>query len=144
MSPHLVEFHMSVAIKNAVVAALNAATTYGEKIDALKTLCANVDDVRSTLLPYVASFYIVTLVTSERGGKTVLDKDAAQYETARKALMRLVRDIEGNKPKNATPVAVPKKLLAQGVTMVIEHSMTAGQFNAWVVAVRASVTFAKN
>jgi hypothetical protein len=135
---------MSVAIKNAVVAALNAATTYGEKIDALKRLCANVTDVRSTLLPYVASFYSVPLVTSERGGKTVLDKDVAQYEAAKKALQRLVRDVEGNKPKNAaTPVAVPKKLLAQGVTMVIEHSMTAAQFNAWVAAVRSSVTFAK-
>ena len=134
---------MSVAIKNAVVAALNAATTYGEKIDALKRLCANVTDVRSTLLPYVASFYSVPLVTSERGGKTVLDKDVAQYEAAKKALQRLVRDVEGNKPKNATPVAVSKKLVAQGVTMVIEQSMTAAQFNAWVAAVRSSVTFAK-
>ena len=143
MSPHLVEFHMSVAIKNAVVAALNAATTYGEKIDALKRLCANVTDVATTIKPYVASFYSVPLVVSERGGKSVFDSEHAKYETARKALQRLVRDVEGKKPKSTVAAPVSKKLVAQGVTMVIEQSMTAAQFNAWVAAVRSSVTFAK-
>ena len=142
MSPYLLEFQMSLAIKNDVHAALRSVAVYQDKIDALKTLCAKLD-VRSTLLPYVASFYKVTLVVSERGGKTVLDKDAAQYEAAKMALYRMTRDIEGNKPKSTETVAVPKKLVAAGTAMVIEHSMTAGQFNAWVAAVKASVTFAK-
>ena len=134
---------MSLAIKNDVHAALKSVAVYQDKIAALKTLCAKLDDVRSTLLPYVASWFKVTLVTSERGGKTVLDKDAAQYEAAKMALYRMTRDIEGNKPKHATPVAVPKKLLAVGKAMVVDNNMTAGQFNAWVAAVRSSVTFAK-
>ena len=133
---------MSLAIKNDVHAALKSVAVYQDKIAALKTLCANLD-VRSTLLPYVASWFKVTLATSERGGKTVLDKDAAQYEAAKMALYRMTRDIEGNKPKSTETVAVPKKLVAQGVAMVIEQSMTAAQFNAWIKAVRASVTFAK-
>ena len=133
---------MSLAIKNDVHAALKSVAVYQDKIAALKTLCAKLD-VRATLLPHVASWFKVTLVVSERGGKTVLDKDAAQYEAAKMALYRMTRDIEGNKPKSTTPVAVPKKLLAQGVNIVIEQSMTAAQFNAWVAAIRATVTFAK-
>lgn len=134
---------MSVAIKNDVHAALKSVAVYQDKIDSLKKLCAKLD-VRATLLPYVASFYGVPLVVSERGGKTVFDKDAENYETARKALFRMTQDIEGKKPKSTTPVAVPKKLLAVGKALVVDNNMTAGEFNAWVAAVRASVTFAKN
>ena len=136
---------MSVAIKKAVVAALESVTVYQDKIDALKRLCASVEDVRGTILPYVASFYGVALVDGQRkaNGRKVMDSQHEKYVTAKQAWMRLSTAIEGNKPKNATPVAVPKKLVAQGVTMVIEHSMTAAQFNAWVAAVRSSVTFAK-
>ena len=133
---------MSLAIKNDVHAALKSVAVYQDKIAALKTLCAKLD-VRSTLLPYVASWFKVTLVVSERGGKTVLDKDAEQYEAAKMALYRMTRDIEGKKLKNATPVAVSKKLLAVGKALVVDNNMTAGQFNAWVAAVKASVTFAK-
>lgn len=134
---------MSLAIKNAVHAALDACNVYTVKVERLKELCANVDDVRATLLPHVATWFKVTLIKSERTGQFVLDKDAEQYEAARKALFRLTQDVGGKKPKNATPVAVSKKLLAQGVNIVIEQSMTAGQFNAWVAAIRATVTFAK-
>lgn len=133
---------MSLAIKNDVHAALKSVAVYQDKIAALKTLCAKLD-VRSTLLPYVASWFKVTLVVSERGGKTVLDKDAAQYEAAKMALYRMTRDIEGKKPKSTETVAVPKKLLAVGKAMVVDNNMTAAQFNAWVAAVRSSVTFAK-
>jgi len=135
---------MSLAIKNAVHAALDACNVYTTKVDRLKELCANVDDVRATVLPHVATWFKVTLIKSERTGKFVLDKDAEHYEAARKALFRLTQDVGGSKPKSTTPVAVPKKLVAAGTAMVIEHSMTAAQFNAWVAAVRASVTFAKN
>lgn len=136
---------MSVAIKKAVVAALESVTVYQDKIDALKRLCASVEDVRGTILPYVASFYGVALVAGQRKaiGRKVMDSTAEKYITAKQAWMRLSTAIEGNKPKSTTPVAVPKKLLAQGVNIVIEQSMTAAQFNAWVAAIRATVTFAK-
>jgi hypothetical protein len=136
---------MSVAIKKAVHSALESVTVYQQKVDALKALCANVEDVRGTILPYVASFYAVPLVDGQRKaiGRKVMDSTAEKYITAKQAWMRLSTAIEGNKPKDTVAVPVSKKLVAAGTAMVIEHSMTAAQFNAWVAAVRSSVTFAK-
>ena len=136
---------MSLAIKNAVVATLRVVGEYEEKLALLKKVCAKTADVSATILPYVAEFYGVPLVAGQRkaNGRKVMDGQHEKYVTAKQAWIRLAKAVTGNKPKHATPVAVPKKLLAQGVNIVIEQSMTAAQFNAWVAAIRATVTFAK-
>ena len=136
---------MSVAIKNAVVETLRKVGEYEEKLALLKKACAKTADVRSTILPYVAEFYGVALVDGQRKaiGRKVMDSTAEKYITAKQAWMRLSTAIEGNKPKSTETVAVPKKLLAIGKALVVDNNMTAGQFNAWVAAVKASVTFAK-
>ena len=137
---------MSVAIKNAVHATLRIVGEYEEKLAVLKRVCAKTTDVSATILPYVAEFYGVPLVDGQRkaNGRKVMDGQHEKYVTAKQAWIRLAKAV-GNKPKSTETVAVPvsKKLVAQGVTMVIEQSMTAAQFNAWVAAVRSSVTFAK-
>lgn len=137
---------MSVAIKNAVHATLRIVGEYEEKLAVLKRVCAKTADVSATILPYVAEFYGVPLVDGQRkaNGRKVMDGQHEKYVTAKQAWIRLAKAIEGNKPKSTVTVAVSKKLVAAGTAMVIEHSMTAAQFNAWVAAVRGSVTFAKN
>jgi hypothetical protein len=136
---------MSVAIKNAVHATLRIVGEYEEKLAVLKRVCAKTTDVSATILPYVAEFYGVPLVDGQRkaNGRKVMDGQHEKYVTAKQAWIRLAKAVTGNKPKDTVAVPVSKKLVAQGVTMVIEQSMTAAQFNAWVAAVRSSVTFAK-
>jgi len=54
--------------------------------------------VRTAILPTVASFYAVAVKAGEgkAEGTKVMDKDATKYETARKALQRLLKDICGD------------------------------------------------
>ena len=54
--------------------------------------------VRTAILPTVASFYAVAVKAGEGKAKDtkVMDKDATKYETARKALQRLLSDICGD------------------------------------------------
>ena len=136
---------MSVAIKNAVHATLRIVGEYEEKLAVLKRVCAKTTDVSGTILPYVAEFYGVPLVDGQRkaNGRKVMDGQHEKYVTAKQAWIRLAKAVTGNKPKGTEAVAVSKKLLAVGKALVVDNNMTAKQFNAWVAAVRSSVTFAK-
>lgn len=78
-----------MSIQSNVTKALNAATSYGDAINALRVDLAGVERevVRTTLLPMIGKYYAVEVVEGK------LNKDAAKYETARKALQRMVAAI---------------------------------------------------
>ena len=132
-----------MSIKSNVTKALTAAHSYGEAIEQLKKDCAGMsrEDARAAMLPAVAAFpkYNVKVVDGK------LSPDSAKYETARKALQRLVADVcgvEGNSKHE--PVAVPAAVTKQVkvlVKHVIESGMTKAQFDAMVAELRASVSF---
>ena len=101
--------------KALVHAALHAAHTYGEKIEALRKLYRrkSPEVIRAALLPDVASFskYAVPLVPGEgkAEGTMVLDSDHPRYEACRKALGRLVSDIVGeSSAKTEEPVRISR------------------------------------
>lgn len=132
-----------MSIQSNVTKALNAAHTYAEAIEQLKKDCAGKsrDDVRAAMLPAVAAHpkYNVKVIDGK------LCPDSAKYETARKALQRLVSDVcgvEGNSKHE--PVAVPAAVTKQVkvlVKHVIDSGMTKAQFDAMVADLRASVSF---
>ena len=98
-----------MSFKTLTTKALNSATSYADAIDGLRKLCAKLDRdaARAEMLPIVATFYKVPLVdgSGPASGTKVLDKTAAAYETARKALQRLLGDIYGS----VTPKAEAKR-----------------------------------
>ena len=95
-----------MSIKSNVTAALTAAHAYGKAIDALRTDCAGMerDAVREALLPPVAAYYAVEVIDGK------LNREAAKYEAAKKALQRLLKDVC---PSSETKeeVAIPAELL---------------------------------
>jgi hypothetical protein len=101
-----------------VHAALDAAFTYGEKIEALRTLHAGQtpDAIRAALLPDVASYrkYAVPLVAGagKAEGTMVLDAEHPKYEACRKALGRMVKDIVGGTGSKSEELEVPAEILA--------------------------------
>jgi len=110
-----------MSIKSLVSAALNAANAYGTAVSGLKALpevkaaqAKGRDALRDLLLPHVAAFYSVPLVTSESNrnkGQQVMDREHASFEAASRALKRLVADLMGEQaPK--VDVEIPAELLA--------------------------------
>lgn len=110
-----------MSIKSLVSSALNAAHAYGTAISGLKALpevkaaqAKGRDALRDLLLPHVATFYKVPLVTSESNrnkGQQVLDREHASFEAASRALKRLTADLMGEQaPK--VDVEVPAELFA--------------------------------
>jgi hypothetical protein len=132
-----------MSIQSNVTKALTAAHTYAEAITALKADCAGKtrDEVRAAMLPAVAAHpkYNVKVVDGK------LCPDSAKYETARKALQRLVADVCGDvEQAKQEPVAIPAKVTKQVKSLVAEviaSGMTKAQFDAMVAELRASVSF---
>jgi hypothetical protein len=95
-----------MSIKSNVTTALTAAHAYGAAIAALRKDCAGMerDAVREAMLPPVAAYYAVKVVEGK------LDREAAKYEAAKKALQRLLADVC---PSSNTKeeVEVPAELL---------------------------------
>ena len=96
-----------MSFKTYTTKALNAASNYAEAIDGLRKLCAKLDRdaARAEMLPIVAAHYKVPVVdgAGPATGTKVLDKGAAAFETARKALQRLLADIYGKPETKAEP-----------------------------------------
>ena len=132
-----------MSIASNVTKALDAAHSYGEAIEQLKKDCAGKsrDEVRAAMLPAVAAHpkYNVKVVDGK------LSTESPKYETARKALQRLVADVCGiESSAKHEPVAVPAKVTKQVkvlVAEVIASGMTKAQFDAMVAELRASVSF---
>ena len=85
-----------MSIKVNAHKALTSAHSYAEAIEALRKDCKGKtrEQAKELLLPAVASFpkYDVPLVKGEKAaeGRKVMDKDHPKFETARKALNRLL------------------------------------------------------
>ena len=86
-----------MALSTHINNALASAKAYADAIELARKDAKGMtrDAVRTAILPTVASFYAVPVKAGEgkAEGTKVLDKDAPKYETARKALQRLVADI---------------------------------------------------
>ena len=100
-----------MTIQSNVTKALNAATSYGDAINALRVVLAGQerDAVRTTLLPMIAKHYSVEVVEGK------LNKDSAKYETARKALQRMTAAIcegQSDGKVESDETEVPAELLA--------------------------------
>ena len=96
------------SIASLVKLALDAVATYNDGVAGLRAHLSKGThaEARAALLPHIASHpdYNTPLVDGKKKalGTKVLDKDHANYETARKALGRLVHDVMGTAPKTTS------------------------------------------
>ena len=95
-----------MSIKSNVIAALKAATSYGDAIAALRKDCKGLDRAagREAMLPCVAAHYKVEVVEGK------LSDESKSYEAAKKALQRLLKDVY---PESSAKeeVAIPAEIL---------------------------------
>lgn len=126
-----------MSVQSNVTKALTSAHAYGEAINALKQDCKGKDrdTVRSLMLKPVANFYSVPL--NDKGN---LDRDAVKYEAAKKALQRLLGDVCG-KAEHAKTETVKVSKAKVDAAVELAAGMTKAEFNAWLSAVRAAVSF---
>ena len=126
-----------MSVSTNVTKALNSAVEYGKAIEAIKTECKGKDrdTVRSLMLSPIASFYAVPL--NDKGN---LDREAKQYEAAKKALQRMLNDVCGKATHGKTEIVKVAKVKVAAALDIVE-GMTKQEFNAWLSAVRAAVSF---
>ena len=95
-----------MSIKSNVIAALKAATSYGDAIAALRKDCKGLDRAagREAMLPCVAAYHSVEVVNGK------LSTESKSYEAAKKALQRLLKDVY---PESSAKeeVAIPAEIL---------------------------------
>ena len=112
---------MTQTINTLVATALNAAHAYSDTIVKLRTQMRghlSPDQVRATLLPYVAGYYKVALVAKTKGEGIRMDAEAAKYEAAKKALQRLTADIVGKVGNQKDELEVPANIAAAAAKLV--------------------------
>ena len=103
---------LSTHINNA----LSSAKAYADAIDSARKDAKGMtrDAVRIAILPVVASFYAVPVKAGEgkAEGTKVLDKEAAKYEAAKKALQRLLSDVCGTQSSGKQEeVEIPAEII---------------------------------
>ena len=93
----------TIAINTAVNAALRAAQTYGARIDELRNLLHGVqrEDAQNAITPAIGKFYSVSVSEGQRG--LTFDKDAPQYEAARKARQSIIKAVYGSTSAHKEP-----------------------------------------
>ncbi len=76
----------------------------------------NRDGVRDALLPHVARLHRCPLVEGQTRslGKLVLKRDAPEYETARKALWRLLEELF---PREEAPPPQPEQMISARIAL---------------------------
>ena len=135
-----------MALSTHINNALASAQSYAAAIESARKDAKGMtrDAVRIAILPTVAAFYGVAVKAGEgkAEGTKVLDKDAPKYETARKALQRLLSDIvpsesSGKKETVSAPKALVKKLTSE----IIDAGITKAEFDALIAELRSSVSF---
>jgi hypothetical protein len=103
------------------------------------------ETVRATLMPLVGKFWTVKLINGESKakGSKVFDSSAENYENAKRDLYDLVTAICGKAGSSGSkePVAVPRKLLSNITTEIIDAGLTRDEFNALLSQLRDSVSF---
>lgn len=135
-----------MALSTHINNALASAQAYAAAIESARKDAKGMtrDAVRIAILPTVAAFYGVAVKAGEgkAEGTKVLDKDAPKYETARKALQRLLSDIvpsESSAKKEV--VTAPKALVKKLTSEIIEAGITKAEFDALIAELRSSVSF---
>ena len=122
-SPRSIERNIIMSLKANVTKACNALTQteqgkadYERAIESIKREIKSKswDKVRAILLPVVAGVSGVSLIDGEGKaiGTLVLDKDAKNYETARKRLQRLTSAIAVKKPTEDSRMSFTKGQLS--------------------------------
>jgi hypothetical protein len=103
------------------------------------------ETVRTTLMPLVGKFWGVALVDGEgkAKGSKVFSTDAPKYENAKRDLYDLVVGICGKASSSGSkePVAVPRKLLSNITSEIIDAGLTRDEFNALLAQLREAVAF---
>jgi hypothetical protein len=103
------------------------------------------ESVRATLMPLVGKFWTVKLVDGDgkAKGSKVFDSSAKNYENAKRDLYDLVVGICGKASSSGSkePVAVPKKLVANIASEIIDAGLTRDEFNALLSQLRDAVQF---
>jgi hypothetical protein len=103
------------------------------------------ETVRATLMPLVGKFWGVALVDGEAKakGSKVFSTDAENYENAKRDLYDLVTAICGKAGSSGSKeaVAVPRKLLTNITSEIIEAGLTRDEFNALLSQLRDAVSF---
>lgn len=139
---------MSKELKPAFVDTLKSALRLMDKLEVdLSELQAYFEGdspelIRASIIWTVGDHYKVPVIEGQRkaAGTYVLDNSAANYETAKKRLQRLVLAIIGNKPKAPkTPeTATTKKrvdVVAELVDLIKSKQLTPAQLKALKAAI---------
>ena len=140
-----------MTLSTHITNALASAHAYENAIDLARKDAKGMthDQVRAVILPIVASNpkYDVPLIDGmgKAKGTKVLDSTHAKYETARKAINRLLSDICGDKPASSSgaqeQIVLPRGLVSNMVSKIIDAELNKDQFNALIAELRASVSF---
>lgn len=139
---------MSKELKPAFVDTLKSALRLMDKLEVdLSELQAYFEGdspelIRASIIWTVGDHYKVPVIEGQRkaAGTYVLDNSAANYETAKKRLQRLVLAIIGNKPKapKAPEAAATKKrvdVVAELVDLIKSKQLTPAQLKALKAAI---------
>lgn len=135
-----------MALSTHITNALDHACSYADSIDNARKDAKGMThaQVRVVILPVVSRKYAVALVAGagKAQGMKVFDKEATNYEAAKRAATRLLNDICGveSSGKKET-VTLPKGIVRTLTNEIIEAGLTKAQFNELLAQLRDSVSF---
>ena len=144
LTPNLLKVHIMTTLNTLISTLLKTDDQQQLTVNQIAAEAARItfDEYRAIVVAAIAKRYTVKPYESKQGGKLTFAKDTAPEQKMSRLLKLHPERAQGKAPTKANKVAAPKALVSSVTKEVIAAGLTKAEFNAFIVALKASVTFA--
>lgn len=144
LTPNLLEVHIMTTLNTLISTLLKTDDQQQLTVNQIAAEAALItfDEYRAIVVAAIAKRYTVKPHESKQGGKLTFAKDTAPEQKMSRLLKLHPDRAQGRAPTTAKKVAAPKALVSSVTKEVIAAGLTKAEFDAFIVALKASVTFA--
>ena len=144
VTPNLLKVHIMTTLNTLISTLLKTDDKQQLTVNQIAAEAARItfDEYRAVVVAAVAKHYGVQPHESKQGGKLTFAKDTAPEQKMSRLLKLHPERAQGKAPTKANKVAAPKALVSSVTKEVIAAGLTKAEFNAFIVALKASVSFA--
>ena len=147
LTPNLLKVHIMTTLNTLISTLLKTDDQQQLTVNQIAAEAARItfDEYRAIVVAAVAKRYEqygVKPHESKQGGKLTFKKDSPPEQKMTRLLKLHPERPQSKPPTKSKKVAAPKALVSSVTKEVIAAGLTKAEFNAFIVALKASVTFA--
>jgi len=143
LTPNLLKVHIMTTLNTLITTLLKTDDKQQLTVDQIAAEAARItfDEYRAIVVAVCEKHYTVKAHKSKQGDYLTFTKESAPEQKMTRLLKLHPNRPQGKAPTQSRKVVAPKALVSSVVAEVIEAGLTKAEFNAFIAALKASVSF---